>query len=975
MTQPDVLRILFVEDLPSDAELAARVLRRGGLALESRRVETRETLLAALQEFQPDLVISDYAMPGFDGMQALQLCRQHDPLLPFIVLTGSMNEDTAVACIKAGADDYVIKEHITRLPFAVREALERRNALRARQAAEEALRESEQRFRRLAENAQDLIYRYEFTPRRGFTYVSPAATAITGFTPEEHYADPDLGFKLVHPDDRPLLEAASRGDTPPGQPLALRWVRKDGTVIWTEQRNVPILDQDGNLIAIEGIARDITERKQSEDALRRAAQRLECLVTLGRAVAATLNLQTIYRAAHEHLATLVDCPNLAISLFDADSQTIRAAYVRSNGSELDVSLLPPLRFDPQHADSGRSLAIASQKPVIVDDLAARSRGGQTVNIGDERLPDSAIYTPMVMEGRVIGLLELQSYRSKAYSPEDGDWLSMAANQIGLSIQNARLFERLQQRVANLEALNRISVALRAVSQQDEFLNIVLDETLRALNAEHGSIHLWDAATGELRQATARGWLSELAKASARLGEGALGNVFASGQAHTTRDLRHDPRVGAQPNDGFPDGWGGVCVPIRSADQRLGVLLVAVPGEREFSDDEVRLLDTLAEMTGAALHRMRLHDETVRNLNEMQALHSIDRAIAASMDLRMTLTILLEHITAQLKADAARVLLMDPRAYTMDYAAGRGFGTPVARDAHVRLGQGFAGRAALDRQPVQVTDPVVAAEDAQLRDLWVAERFAFYYATPLVAKGELKGVLEIFQRKPFNPGPESIAFMEMVRSQAAIAIDNGQLFEDLQRLNLELTMAYDATVEGWSRALDYRDKETEGHTLRVTELTLHLARAMDLPESELVHIRRGALLHDIGKMGVPDAVLLKPGPLTDEEWTIMRRHPQLARDLLAPIAYLKPALDIPYCHHEKWDGTGYPRGLKDDEIPLAARLFAIVDVWDALRSDRPYRAAWPEEKVLEHIRSLAGTHFDPQVVPVFLKVLEQVHVRQ
>jgi putative nucleotidyltransferase with HDIG domain len=258
---------------------------------------------------------------------------------------------------------------------------------------------------------------------------------------------------------------------------------------------------------------------------------------------------------------------------------------------------------------------------------------------------------------------------------------------------------------------------------------------------------------------------------------------------------------------------------------------------------------------------------------------------------------------------------------------------------------------------------------------VAERFAFYYVTPLVAKGELKGVLEIFQRKPFNPGPEWIAFMEMVRSQAAIAIDNGQLFENLQRLNLELTMAYDATVEGWSRALDYRDKETEGHTLRVTELTLHLARAMDLPESELVHIRRGALLHDIGKMGVPDAILLKPGPLTDEEWTIMRRHPQIARDLLAPIAYLKPALDIPYCHHEKWDGTGYPRGLKDDEIPLAARLFAVVDAWDALRSDRPYRAAWPEEKVLEHIRSLAGTHFDPQVVPVFLKVLEQVHVRQ
>ena len=246
-----------------------------------------------------------------------------------------------------------------------------------------------------------------------------------------------------------------------------------------------------------------------------------------------------------------------------------------------------------------------------------------------------------------------------------------------------------------------------------------------------------------------------------------------------------------------------------------------------------------------------------------------------------------------------------------------------------------------------------------------ENFAASYAVPLIAKGQIKGVLEIFHRASLNPNDEWLEFLETLAGQAAIAIDNATLFEGMQRSNLELTRAYDETIEGWSRALDLRDKETEGHSLRVTEMTMEIARAMSLSETELMHIRRGALLHDMGKMGVPDSILLKPDTLTDDEWIIMRRHPQLAYEMLLPIAFLKLALDIPHCHHEKWDGSGYPRGLKGEEIPLAARIFAIADVWDALRSDRPYRAGWSEEKVRQYIRQQSEKHFDPMVVEVFL----------
>lgn len=190
----------------------------------------------------------------------------------------------------------------------------------------------------------------------------------------------------------------------------------------------------------------------------------------------------------------------------------------------------------------------------------------------------------------------------------------------------------------------------------------------------------------------------------------------------------------------------------------------------------------------------------------------------------------------------------------------------------------------------------------------------------------------------------------------------------QQAVLELAAAYEESLEGWARALDLRDRETEGHSRRVTDLTVRLARMMGVSEADCVHIRRGALLHDIGKMGIPDSILLKPSPLSPEEWDIMCRHPAYARELLAPVEYLRPALDIPYCHHEKWDGTGYPRGLKGEEIPLAARMFAAVDIWDAVRSDRPYRPAWPNQQAREYLASLAGAHVDPKVASVFLELL-------
>ena len=304
---------------------------------------------------------------------------------------------------------------------------------------------------------------------------------------------------------------------------------------------------------------------------------------------------------------------------------------------------------------------------------------------------------------------------------------------------------------------------------------------------------------------------------------------------------------------------------------------------------------------------------------------------------------------------------------LEYAAERGFHAKGARKAYIRLGVGFAGRVAQERQLVQIPNLVDEPHNPFLTTLLTGEDFVCYFGVPLIIKGQVKGVLEVFNRTAFDPDEEWCDFLKSLAGQTAIAIDNATLFESLQRSNSELTIAYDATIEGWSCALDLRDRETEGHTQRVTEMTLKLARFFGFSEADLVQIRWGALLHDIGKMGIPDEILHKPAPLTEEETEEMKKHPIFAYDMLSPIRYLRFALDIPYCHHEKWDGSGYPRGLKGTQIPLVARIFAVVDVWDALNTDRPYRLAWTDENVREHIRSLSGTHFDPHVVDMFMQI--------
>ncbi len=357
-------------------------------------------------------------------------------------------------------------------------------------------------------------------------------------------------------------------------------------------------------------------------------------------------------------------------------------------------------------------------------------------------------------------------------------------------------------------------------------------------------------------------------------------------------------------------------------------------------------------------------ERKQKKHELETLANISAILRKADSRADMLSIFLDQLTSLQNANGAAIALYDP-------ATGESVIELAMGEFVSETGQRLAPNVGMVGHVIK-TGKLYLNNEARSDTLFskpaLLKNIDALVCVPLIAHAETIGAVWVGRKGFINE--YDLRLLTSIADMVANTIHRMTLYEQTQLDALELAQAYDSTIEGWSHALDLRDNETEGHSLRVTEMALRLAQTAGMTEEELVHIRRGALLHDIGKMGIPDAILLKPGKLTDEEWVTMRKHPQYAYDMLSFIDYLRPALEIPYCHHERWDGTGYPRGLKGEQIPLSARLFAVADVWDALCSNRRYREGWTHEKVLEHIRKQTGTHFDPRAVEIFFQVMNK-----
>lgn len=754
-------------------------------------------------------------------------------------------------------------------------------------------------------------------------YASPSIEEVTGYQPSEVMGEGWWQLSRKNPasaqKEKEGLRKAMLGETPfSDEPYERPIQDRSGTTHWIEWRDV--LGPNGTLI---GVGHEITERKTMEVEIRESERRTRLIVDNSLDAIITMDGDGIITGWNPQA-----------------EKTLGWTSQEAIGQPMSKLIIPT-----QHREAHR-------------------RGlNHFLKTGDG---------PVLNRRIEITALHRDGYEfpvELAISPVKSETGISFSGFIRDITERKNAEREREKRIAELEAIRKISITLRSSNTLEEMLPQFLEATLQVMNASSGGIWLYDSGSDELKAMATKGWKpgSEIKFGSNKRGQGFAGSIFASGKTEVIKETRLDERIPLAARLDIDPAQSTVAVPIRSQDQLIGVFTADTLAPHEISPSNVNLLTTLVEMAGTAIQRSLLNQKTNAQLRQMKGLAEIDRVILSSFDLRLNLQTLVKNVISQLGVDAANIMVYHPVLQTLESTVGSGFRTQAFEGREIGLGEGYAGSAALQREIVHIPRLDQEQVNPRLARALAGEDFVTYYAVPLIAKGEIRGVLEIFHRSQLLPDSEWMVMLNTLASRAAVTIDTVKVFENLQKSNADLTLSYTAAIEGWSHALDLRDKETEGHSQRVTELALKLAERMGMKSSELVHFRRGALLHDIGKMGIPDSILLKPGKLTEAEWEIMRQHTVFARDMLGPIKYLQEAIDIPFSHHEKWDGSGYPLGLKGERIPLPARIFAVVDVYDALTSDRPYRAAWTKQKAIEYIKKQSGIHFDPQVVDVFLKL--------
>jgi len=584
---------------------------------------------------------------------------------------------------------------------------------------------------------------------------------------------------------------------------------------------------------------------------------------------------------------------------------------------------------------------------------------------------ASLALPLLREGHPFGVLVVdQTDSADLFDPQETVLLEELADDLAYALENLRAAE--QQ-----SALVEISTALLFARDEDMLWTEVLAAVQRLLRADRVAIYLYDRAADRLSCPRSYGLSPEyVAEINRRFHDVPGSAILSKPEPVVVQDVETDARTTALREWMLREGFRSYAVfPFYTSKGMTGAFTAYRNAPGSFTASDLATGGTLVRMIGLALENAELTLEARRKASDLGALYAAAQDMASSLlDSQALLYTLARHMTESLQATSAYISAVNISngtfIVTAEYWSERA--SPAERKSDLGRQYALADYPALRETLLSGKTSILHADDPRCSEAERAQ-FAEYGVrsilfVPVLARGKALGGIEIWESRRKRKFTAAEMFLaQSMAAHAGSVLENAALYEQTRRHAEELAQAYDSTLAGWARALELRDEPTEGHTRRVTELTLRLARKLGIPESDLVHIRRGALLHDIGKMGIPDAILHKPGPLTKQEQRIMRLHPQYAYEMLSTIPFLKEALDIPYCHHELWDGSGYPRGLKGEEIPLAARIFTVVDNWDALTSDRPYRPAWSKEKARQYIRENAGKLFDPNVVEAFLSL--------
>jgi len=519
----------------------------------------------------------------------------------------------------------------------------------------------------------------------------------------------------------------------------------------------------------------------------------------------------------------------------------------------------------------------------------------------------------------------------------------------------------------LRMMISIGEILSNVTRFSDFSHIILGKVKDLYKTGQTAILICDPNTGQFKVEAATGKWEKFIDREIFVDTPPYSSAFQKKQVVLIDRETIKKPVLAKDDFLFQAGRYLAVIPLIAQNKNAG--LVIVGREIEFSQQDSDVVRTVAEMIATAIERANLYQKTDKQLKHLESLHAIDQAITAVFDIQVVNKIILDQACKELEVDAADILILNAPANILEYSGARGFIDQMIGSIRVPLTTSVAGKVLLENQEF-------AIPNLEENPLWFirknmqVENFKAYFARPLSIKGKAIGVMEVFLRKPFFPDDDWENFFTSLATQAAVAFDSYRKYSDLQKMQQNMASSLRSTFETWSKSLELHDIETHGHMRRVTNNTLRLAKRMGIDEEELPNIERGALLHDIGKLAIMDDILQKKGALTDDEWKEIKRHPDISRELLSNVKLLEDALDIPYSHHENWDGSGYPQGLKGEAIPLAARIFAVVETYDALISPRPYREAWGKKQVIQYLIDQKGKKFDPGVVDLFLDLQKE-----
>ncbi len=581
----------------------------------------------------------------------------------------------------------------------------------------------------------------------------------------------------------------------------------------------------------------------------------------------------------------------------------------------------------------------------------------------------------------------QSYPVRLYRADDS-WLYLSVNTAPLYrdgeivgtisfgrdvTEEERLRRETEQRLSELSALFAVSAALREAKTLGEMLPIILRSTVQVMQCDQGLLALVDRERGEVQVRATTPDQASLLGLRTRIGEGIAGRVVQTGRPMLPADLAgldgpeflrrlvHEPRA-------------VICYPLKTAAEVVGTISLSAPLPREFSEGELKLLTAIADMAASAIHRAGLFEDLERRVHELATLFDVGKMVTATLRIEDVQEFIVRAAAQAVHADGSYLFLWTESEQRLVMQAAHGLAPDLVGQVKYRLGEGLAGWVFLEGKPANVpdvaADPRWKPEPDQERT-HAAGRVISALVVPLRVGEKMLGVLGVVN-KIGAPAPSAVlqagfsasdeSLLTTLAGQVAIAIENARLYEDVRGLST-------ATIRSLATAIDARDPYTRGHSEEVTRLAVQAARELGWSGADLEMLEFAALLHDVGKIAVPDAILHKAGPLTPDEWDIIRLHPYHSAQIIKPVEALRRIVAWVYHHQEKWDGTGYPDGLKGEAIPVGARIIAVVDAFNAMTTNRPYRRAMTRAQALEELRQCAGKQFDPQIVQVFVRLVD------